>query len=339
MSAKRRIIPMFIPHSGCPNDCVFCNQKRISGCLSPVKAEGVVKAIENITGNSGSDICFELAFYGGSFTAIPTQEQEELLGAALPFLRSGELSSVRVSTRPDAISEKVLDRLSRFGVKTIELGAQSMVDRVLEASGRGHTATDTIKASALIKERGFDLILQMMTGLPSDDDDGAVYTARMIADMAPAGVRIYPAVILRDTRMFDLWSEGKYSEHTVEDAVNICARIVPIFELRGIPIIRLGLNPTQELSSGAAVAGAYHPALGELVVSRLMLNQARELLRDNPHGENVTLGVCPSRVSAMTGQHKINIEALRSEFGLKSLKIRPADVEKGKIVILDIAKA
>jgi histone acetyltransferase (RNA polymerase elongator complex component) len=339
MSAKRRIIPLFIPHLGCPNDCVFCNQKRISGAAAPVTAKDVRDHISHITQNSGSDECYELAFYGGSFTAIPSQEQEGLLGAALPFLHSGKISSVRVSTRPDAIDETVLDRLGRFGVRTIELGAQSMRDEVLIASGRGHTAKDTEKASRLIKEHGFCLILQMMTGLPGDDAEGAVYTARKIAELKPDGVRIYPAVILHDTKMYDMWECGKYSEHTVEDAVEACARIVPIFEAKGIPIIRLGLNPTAELSSGAAAAGAYHPALGELVISRMMLNDARKLLSGTEHGDTVTLGVSPDRVSAMTGQHRENIRALCREFGLKSLKIAPADIEKGKIVMLDIANA
>jgi histone acetyltransferase (RNA polymerase elongator complex component) len=157
MSPKRRIIPLFIPHLGCPNDCVFCNQKHISGNIEPVKAEDVRSTILSISKESTSNEAYELAFYGGSFTAIPAHEQNELLGAVLPFLREGIISSIRVSTRPDAITAETLSRLEAYGVKTIELGAQSMIDRVLAASGRGHTAEDTSAASDMIKSAALTL--------------------------------------------------------------------------------------------------------------------------------------------------------------------------------------
>ena len=337
MSARRRILPLFIPHLGCPNDCLFCNQRRISGTLSPVGASDVVKAINHATAAIGPGP-YELAFFGGSFTAIPTHEQDELLGAALPFLRAGTISSVRVSTRPDAISTDILDRLKRSGVGTIELGAQSMSDVVLKRCNRGHTAQDTINASMFVKSYGFDLILQMMTGLPGDDDAVAVKTARLLSALDPDGVRIYPTVVLRDTALYDLWNQGKYIEHKIEDAVRICAEIVPIFMEKNIPVIRLGLNPSEKLSACDAAAGAYHPALGELVISRVMLNNARQVLKDISPGETVTLGVPAEKVSAMIGQHRSNINTLIAEFRLKTLKVRAATCEKDKILILDIAK-
>lgn len=337
MSARKNIIPVFVPHLGCPNDCVFCNQRRISGSLAPATPESVKSAISEGLRRvpQGADV--ELAFYGGSFTAIPAREQEMLLGSALPFLRDGAIKSIRISTRPDAVDEETLSRLAAFGVTTIELGAQSMSDRVLELSGRGHTAADTARAAEMIKRAGFSLILQMMTGLPGDDDETALETARKIASLRPDGVRIYPAVIIRDTALYDMWKKGEYAEHTVEDAVRVCARILPVFKEAGIPVIRLGLNPTDELSGGSVAGGAYHPALGELVRSYMMLEEARKLLRNVPRGSSVVLGVHRSRVSAMVGQKRSNIDTLTEEFGLKSLKVRAAEVNLDAVKLLSVA--
>lgn len=333
MIPRQSIIPVFVPHLGCPHLCVFCNQNRISGALSPADADTVKNAIETAAALTPSETKRQLAFYGGSFTAIPALEQEALLGAAEPYLKSGVISSVRLSTRPDAIDAETLDRLARYGVETVELGAQSLDDGVLRASGRGHTAADVEWASAMVKQAGFKLILQMMTGLPGDDDEKTVATAKRIIALRPDGVRIYPTVIVRDTALYDMWRAGKYREHTVEDAVRVCARITPLFDEAGIPIIRMGLNPTEELSGGDAVGGAYHPALGELVRSRIMLHRAQELLRGVKSGSAVTIGVNKSDVSKMTGQHRQNIDALKSGFSLSSVRVRPADFKKDEIIL------
>ena len=336
MSPRRRILPVFVPHLGCPHDCVFCNQKRISGQALPATAEAVVQTIRQGISVAGPGC--ELAFYGGSFTAIPVQEQEALLGAALPFLRSGDLAAIRVSTRPDAVDAASLERLRRFGVKTVELGAQSMWDEVLTASGRGHTAADTCRSAALLREAGFSVILQMMTGLPGSNDELDIETARQIIALRPDGVRIYPTVVLRDTALFDLWRTGLYQEHTVEDAVCVCAEILPLFRQAGIPVIRLGLNPTDDLSGGAAAAGAYHPAMGELVRSRILLTRARTLLADTAPGDRVTLTVAPGLVSPMIGQHRCNLQTLMEEFALTSLQVRPGEMEAEELIRLDVAK-
>lgn len=332
---RNSIIPVFIPHLGCPHDCVFCNQKRISGSLLPACPEDVTRAIED-----GLTKCerAELAFYGGSFTAIPVAEQTALLDAAQSYIAAGRITSIRLSTRPDAINQEILALLKAKGVKTIELGSQSMIDSVLAASWRGHTAEDTEKAAGMIKSAGFSLILQMMTGLPGSSPELDAETARRIAALRPDGVRIYPTVIVRDTALCDMWRAGEYPEHSVEDAVEICARILPIFEAAGIPVIRLGLNPTDELSGGDAVGGAYHPALGELVKGRIYLNRARALLQGVEADSSVLLGVHPSCVSQMTGQRRCNIAALCGEFALKQLKIVPTDVEYGEIHVLSVAK-
>lgn len=336
MKAKNSIIPVFVPHLGCPNDCVFCNQRRISGHVSPADAETVKNAIEQAAALTPPGTKRQLAFYGGSFTAIPAAQQIELFEAAAPYLADGTISSIRLSTRPDAIDGAVLARLKKYGVTVVELGAQSMCDEVLNLSGRGHTARDVEEASYLIKEAGFGLILQMMTGLPGDTDERSLETARRIIALRPDGVRVYPTVIVRDTALYDLWKAGRYAEHTVEDAVRVCAKIAREFDDANIPIIRMGLNPTEDLSGGDAAGGAYHPALGELVRSRMMLNKALALLSAVPEGSSVVLGVNKSDVSKMTGQHRCNIDALKTQLHLKSVKIREANVKSGEISIVSV---
>ena len=329
MTPRRRILPIFVPHAGCPNDCVFCNQKRISGSLLPASAETVRAAVSAIAPGSG----YELAFYGGSFTAMPEAEQEELLAATVPARQSGAVATLRVSTRPDAVTEEKLARLRRYGVETVELGAQSMCDEVLRRSGRGHTSLDTVKAAKLVKDAGFTLILQMMTGLPGSDDTRDIASARAIAALAPDGVRVYPTVILRSTPLYDLWRAGEYREHTVEDAVRVCARILSIFYDAEIPVIRMGLNPSDELSGGAAAGGAYHPALGELVRARLWRDRAETLLSGIEPGADAVLAVSPNRVSVMTGQHRCNLLYLQERFALRSVRICASDVvPDGEIV-------
>ena len=338
MSARAYILPVFVPHWGCPHACVFCNQRRISGAAMPARAEDVKKAIQEAAAFLPKGGKRQLAFYGGSFTAIPVKEQEALLGAAKEALDRGEIDAVRLSTRPDAIDEAVLSRLKAYGVETIELGAQSMDDKVLQFAGRGHTAYDVERASKRIKEAGFRLILQMMTGLPGSSDESDAETARRLIALKPDGVRIYPTVIVRDTALYDMWQAGEYEEHTVEDAVRVCAKIVPLFEQAGIPIIRLGLNPTEELSGGAAVAGAYHPALGELVKSRILLEKARALLKGTEPGSRVTLLVGRGKASQMAGQHRENIRRLTEEYTLSDLKIREKTEADTEIVLLSIEK-
>jgi histone acetyltransferase (RNA polymerase elongator complex component) len=334
MSARESIIPVFVPHLGCPNDCVFCNQRRISGSTVPASAEDVDNAIKNAAALPRTGAKRQLAFYGGSFTAIPNAEQEALLSAAYSHLLSGEIDSIRLSTRPDAIDTEILARLKRFGVETIEIGAQSMDERVLLLAGRGHTAKDVENAARQIKAAGFRLILQMMTGLPGADDESSIESARRIIALEPDGVRIYPTVIVRDTALYDLWKAGRYDEHTVEDAVRVCAKLLPMFEKAGIPVIRLGLNPTDELSGGAAAGGAYHPALGELVKSRIMREKAEILLADIPKGSSVTLGVNSSKISQMIGQRRCNIDYLTEKFSLGELKVKSADIDADDIIIM-----
>lgn len=305
-----RIIPVFIPHEGCPHDCVFCNQRRIAAPVSP-SPEDVREQVCTAVHTAGAGA--QVAFYGGSFTAIPRARQEAYLKAIadLPV-------TVRLSTRPDAIDSEVLTLLSYFPVETIELGAQSMSDRVLACSGRGHTAEDTRRASAQIQKAGFSLILQAMCGLPEDGGTW-VDTAREIAALEPDGVRIYPVVVIRDTKLYDLWKAGQYTPLTPEEGAHAAADMLEVFLRRRIPVIRIGLNPTQELSAGGAAAGAYHPALGEMARAQIYLR--RMLACAGALREGIlTFYVNPNRISRALGIRKGNLEALR-QLGYENVKV------------------
>ena len=338
MSARASIIPVFVPHWGCPHACVFCNQRSITGQRKNATAEDVQQAIMTAAAFLPKGEKRQLAFYGGSFTAIPAKEQETLLEAAQPYLARGEISSIRLSTRPDAIDEETLARLRCFGVETVELGAQSMDEEVLRLAGRGHTAADVERASRLIREAGFSLVLQMMTGLPGDTPEKDLETARRLIACKPDGVRIYPTVIVRGTALYELWRAGKYREHTVEDAVEVCARLLQLFERAGIEVLRVGLNPTEELSGGEAAAGAYHPALGELVRSRIYRSRAEELLAGIAPGSRVTLTVGKGKTSQMTGQHRQNLDHLKARFALREIRVRENPASNGEIITVSVEK-
>ena len=338
MSARASIIPVFVPHWGCPHACVFCNQRSITGQRKSATAEDVQQAIETAAAFLPQGEKRQLAFYGGSFTAIPAEDQEALLGAAQPYLKRGEISSIRLSTRPDAIDGETLERLRRFGVETIELGAQSMDEEVLRLSGRGHTAQDVERASRLIRAAGFSLVLQMMTGLPGDTEDKSLETARRLIALRPDGVRIYPTVIVRGTALYEQWRAGLYREHTVEDAVSACARLLPLFEQAGIDVLRVGLNPTEELSGGEAAAGAYHPALGELVRSRVYRNRAEELLAGAEPDSRVTFTVGRGKTSQMTGQHRQNLDWLQERFALREIKVTENQEGNREILTVSVEK-
>ena len=325
MSARVSVLPVFVPHLGCPHACVFCNQRRISGQLKPASPDDVEQVLQEAAAFPRHGEKRQLAFYGGSFTAIPVAMQNALLTPAHEAILRGEIDSIRLSTRPDAIDSLTLDRLRFYGVRTVELGAQSMDEEVLRLSGRGHTAEDVRRAARLVKDAGLELILQMMTGLPGDSPEKSLYTARELIALQPDGVRIYPTVIVRDTELYGLWQRGEYREHSVEDAVELCARLLPLFEEAGIPVIRLGLNPTEELSSGEAAAGAYHPALGELVKSRMLLHRAEELLQGAKPGSHIRIGIDPRLLSQMIGQHGENRRKLTEAFSLGSLAFVPVE--------------
>ena len=330
MTPRRRIVPIFVPHLGCPHACVFCDQRTISGRTAPAGPDTVREELRSAQAVSA---WAELVFYGGSFTAVSPRLQTELLEAAQPFRKTGFLHSIRVSTRPDCIDADCLDRLSAYGVETVELGAQSMSDRVLQASGRGHRAEDTVRACWMLRARGFGIILQMMTGLPTSDPDEDLRTARRLAELEPDGVRIYPTLVLKGTALVDMLMRGEYQPQTVEEAVETCAPVVRTFMERRIPVLRLGLHPSRELEE-KCLAGPYHPAMGELIYSRLYRDEAERILSDRDRlPEELTLLVHQSGLSKLTGRGRENLLWLRERFELKSVRAETADLPTGAIAI------
>lgn len=308
-------IPIFVPHKGCPFDCVFCNQNRITGSIRETTPEDVTRIIKEYLSTipeEGSSI--EAAFFGGSFTGIPIEEQSALMERVRPYLDSGRISGIRLSTRPDYINDEILQNLKRHGVTTIELGVQSMSDEVLRASNRGHTAEQVVKAAELIHSYGFSLGLQMMTGLPGDTDELSVYTANRIAELKPDCVRIYPTLTIRDTCLEVMYRNGRYRPQTLEEAVELCKRLLLIFENNGINVIRIGLQPTDEINSDASVvAGPFHSAFRELVESSIYYDIISKKIKGTAVAD---IYVNPREISKAVGCHRENIKRLQRELGV-----------------------
>jgi len=317
---------------------VFCDQHQISGSKTASSIDHIIESIDSIikgidrAGEYGAPI--EIAFYGGSFTSIPAEEQVRLLLAAAPLLDNAPRNTIRVSTRPDCIDKCSLERLIAYRVSTVELGAQSMCDDVLLKSQRGHTARDVEMAAALVKQAGLSLILQMMTGLPGDLPGKSVITAKRFIGLRPDGVRIYPAVVIKGTLLYEMWRRGEYQEQSLDEAVELCAVLCSLFKEAQIPVIRLGLNPTEALSAGAAVAGAYHPAFGEMVYSKMYYKSAAALLKGAEPGDDVTIAVKKGCLSKFIGNKRCNIDALISEFSLGSLKVIESELVRDDVLLV-----
>jgi histone acetyltransferase (RNA polymerase elongator complex component) len=317
------IIPFFIPHSGCPHQCVFCNQKNITGQTTPVTPPEIPRKITEYLAISSTDKPAHVAFYGGSFTALPFETQRAYLNAVQPFIQTGQIAGIRLSTRPDCITNEVLALLKEYRVTTIELGVQSMEDAVLIRSGRGHTATDTMNAINLIRSSDFLIGLQLMPGLPGDSAESFRKTIDTVIGLKPDFVRIYPALVIKDTPLEDLYASARYVPLSLDDAVSWCREALERFELTGIGVIRIGLQPTEELEkTGTIIAGPYHPAFRQLVESSILLDKMRRALR-NSTGETgrVTFQVNPKDLSAAIGQKRSNIKKLEKEFGGKKIRV------------------
>ncbi len=313
MTEKHANVALFVPHLGCPHDCRFCDQRTIAGVTAPTTPADVTAACERALSTLGEGVTAQIAFFGGSFTAIDRAYMCALLEAAQPFLKTGRFDGIRISTRPDAVDDEVLTVLETYGVTAVELGAQSMDDRVLAAVSRGHTAADTVKAAALIKAHGLSLGLQMMTGLPCDTDEGAMATAKALAALGPDTMRIYPTVVLKGTALANDYEAGRYQPPTLEQTVELCARLLTFFEReQDIPVIRLGLHDGKDLQE-KVLGGGYHPALRELCEGHMYVNTALTVLTHmGPEAKMrvVTLRVHPRAISRMIGQHKCNVTDL-----------------------------
>lgn len=246
---KQYIIPIFVPHLGCPNDCIFCNQKSISGKTEQVTKEKVKEIIEEHLKFIKENAKIEIAFFGESFTAIEEEKQEELLQAAYVYIKEKKAESIRISTRPDYIDKKILKRLKKYKVKTIELGVQSASDYILEKCDRGHNFEDVKRASKLIRFYGFDLGHQMMVGLPESTKTDEINTAKQLIKLKPKMIRIYPVLVIKNTKLEKDYQEGKYNPLTVVQAVEICKELTKLFAKKKIEIIRIGLQPTETISN------------------------------------------------------------------------------------------
>lgn len=311
---KKGNVAVFIPHLGCPHDCVFCDQRWISGTLSAPDAKGVRKLLTEALAareKARSHVPCEIAFFGGSFTAIPRDYMVALLDVANEF--SDHFNGIRVSTRPDCVDDEVLDILARKGVTDIELGVQSMDDRVLALSGRGHTAEDTLRASDLIRQHGIGLGHQMMTGLPGDTPEGIRFTAKKIAEISPDTVRIYPTLVISGTGLERLYKDGIYQPQTLEETVESCAELIAFFEKNRIRVIRVGLHADGIGSS--LVAGPFHPAFGELCENRLYEQAAVAAIEKTTSFTGI-LGVAPGELSKMIGQQRRNVIKLSRRYGV-----------------------
>lgn len=322
-------IPFFIPELGCPHQCVFCDQHRISGAASaprPEEVSGQVAAYLDTFPVGEKQV--EIAFFGGNFTGLPPEEQEAYLAAAATWLRNGKVQGIRLSTRPDYITEENLELLRRYGVSSIELGAQSMDEEVLRLSGRGHTSKQVEKAASLIRAMGFRLGLQMMTGLPGDNIEKTLYTASRIVELGAEETRIYPTLVIEGTRLAELYREGSYEPLTLGETVERCKHLVLLFEQKGVKILRLGLHPSEGLINGNdLLAGPFHQALKELVETAIWKDLFREAY-SQWQGESVCIRVSPKALNAAIGHQASNRKWLQKKF--KRLEIRADARLKGR---------
>lgn len=310
------VIPVFIPHQGCPQHCLFCNQISISGKRAEKEDDSdlVHKTITEWLGYSHRRSLVQVAFYGGSFTCLPGVRQERLLDAVQPFIQSDAVTSVRLSTRPDCIDETICDFLLEKGVKTVELGVQSLDDLVLTASHRGHSSEDSLQAARILKAKGLELGIQLMPGLPGETTVSFYKTLQQVIELKPDFVRLYPTLVIRGSGLAGQYEQGKYQPMSMNRAIALCCLAKERLDRAGIKIMRMGLQASETLEK-ELLAGPYHPSFGELVATRYWFRRVRTLLADCPPGSMLHLLISNRDISAFVGQKRINIKRLQ-ELGL-----------------------
>ena len=329
------VIPVFLPHAGCPNQCVYCNQRAVTGAGGPGPDPGalvlseVTRYLEYSRPGRGPGV---VSFFGGNFLGLPPKTLRLFLAQAQDLINLGKLRGIRFSTRPDTITPETLDLLQGHDVEAIELGVQSMDDTVLSLSRRGHTSACTRQAVALVKQRGFRLGLQMMTGLPGDSPEKSLETACQIRDLGPAFVRVYPTVVLEGSPLAQTWRNGAFAPASLENTVSLCAAIHQIFSSARIPIARMGLaEPDKLLASGAVLAGPLHPAFGHLVLSEVFFQKTQTLLKSLGPAlpRHITLSVSPKNISRARGHKNQNLSKLRALFAIDDIRVTE-DPEMGE---------
>lgn len=329
-------LPIFIPHLGCPNDCVFCNQRKISGtmCFNKSSVRNEIDSFLKTVDTENTEV--QLAFFGGSFTGIDREDMLYLLGIAKEYIDKGLIGSVRLSTRPDYIDGEILDILETHGVKTVELGIQSMSDKVLSACKRGHNADTSRRACRMIKERGFELIGQMMTALPCSTAEDEYNTALELVSLGIDGARIYPTMVFSGTVLEEMYKQGSYLPPELDALTERTAYVFSVFARMQIPVIRIGLQASDGLGdSDGIVAGCYEAAMGEMVISRYYMNRMLPLLnsmKDEIKGKDLIIHCAKGEISKIIGHKQTNKMKILNEYNVKNIKI----LEKDDIMLYNI---
>lgn len=330
------VIPVFIPHEGCPHCCVFCNQHSISGRSGKevVRAQDVTGIIETWLGyrRNPSTGPVQVAFYGGSFTGLPLVRQQELLGAVRPFLDHGSVDTIRLSTRPDYVSPEILIFLRDAGVSVVELGIQSLDDAVLRAAGRGHDSARAVLAIKQLKTAGFAVGAQLMIGLPGQRFRSLAQTVSRIVSLKPDFARLYPVLVLRGSPLATQYEQHSYDPLSLSKAVVLSAWAKQRLTAHGVPVVRMGLQPGPELED-ALLAGPYHPAFGEMVNARIMLQQIRALLCRVLEGRRQILRINPKDQSVFRGVRSANLKRLTS-LGLADRFALQADPVQARLTVV-----
>ena len=336
---KKRIIPIFVPHRGCPHDCIFCNQKKITGVSTEVTSEEARNIIEEYLPTIPKDASVEIAFFGGSFTAIDEKVQNELLSVAKEYVDKGLVSDIRMSTRPDCISVDILNRLKEYKTTIIELGVQSMDAKVLHDSARGHDIESVIKSAHLIKDSGINLGLQMMVGLPSDTEEKCIETAKKFIELDPFCVRIYPTLVVKDTGLETLLNKGEYKPFTLEQCIQIVKKLLVLFYVNNINVIRVGLQATEDIQLGKGIVdGPYHPAFRELVEGEMIKDYLHYLVIQNKTVSDVEIKTNNKNISKIVGNKKSNKLFFKNDLNI-NMKVKVENLEEDEfIIILDDKK-
>ena len=335
---RKYIIPIFIPHYGCKNECVFCNQKNITGQTSQMKAGDIRKIIDEYLENFIHEtVEKEIAFFGGSFTGIDRAKQEKFLSIANEYINEGKVSSIRISTRPDYIDKEILKFLKQYNVKTIELGVQSSNDLVLEKAKRGHDFNAVVKASKLIRRKGFILGHQMMVGLPDSTKQDEINTAIALTKLKPKMIRIYPVLVLKDTELEKMYKDGEYQPLTLEQAVDRVKELYYIFDKKRIKIIRVGLQNTDDITSAkneksTVVAGPYHAAFRQLVESAMWYDAlVNKVKPENVRSKEIEVRVHPENINNIIGHKKENITRIKELYDVDIKVIEDFEMKKEKL--------
>lgn len=331
------VIPVFVTHMGCPFECIFCDQRKISGQKDEMTAVKMTSEIEKCLPTIKSGTHIEIGFYGGSFTGIPEKLQFELLEKAHTYMAEGKVHGIRLSTRPDFIDKHIIGYLKEYGVGIVELGIQSLDDAVLEKTCRGYSSNDALKAMEMIRSSGIRLGAQTMIGLPEDTLEKDIFTAETIAGYSPEVVRIYPTLVVKGTLLEAMYNDGIYKPLTLDEAVETSARLLEIYNSRNINVIRIGLQPTADLNENSEVAGGpFHPAFRHLVESKLMLRKLTnsiEILNPLP-GANLIITSPENNLSDISGYKRENINYLKANYGFKNISIKyNSNIDKLKVEI------